>query len=285
MPDDEDNQEDKGSRMDAAKAFFRAMYAGDEPQPQQQSAPPSEADSRRVKELEAQVGHLEQKAAEAENLYRRMAADFDNFRRRMDRDRDELGNAGIRKVVEAIIPALDDLDRALTYLTPETPADKVIESFKLVANRINQCLETAGLKRLKCIGEQFDPRFHEPVQQLASTEHVDGSIMHELRGGYVLGERVIRPAMVTVAQNDAMPAPPPPPKTTSEQAMPGAGNKTSGEHQAASSAQTTSTPQDAVAQAKTEEESSKTDDSEKAKATASTAKEDGVYDLGNLDDF
>lgn len=198
MPDDEENQEDKGSRMDAAKAFFRAMYAGDEPQTQQSA--PSEGDSRRVKELEAQVGHLEQKAAEAENLYRRMAADFDNFRRRMDRDREELGNAGIRKVMDAIIPALDDLDRALTYLTPETPADKVIESFKLVANRVTQCLETAGLKRLNTIGEQFDPRFHEPVQQIPSTDKVDGSIMHELRGGYVLGERVIRPAMVTVAQ-------------------------------------------------------------------------------------
>lgn len=286
MPDDEDNQEDKGSRMDAAKAFFRAMYAGDEPQAQQ-SAAPSEADSRRVKELEAQVGHLEQKAAEAENLYRRMAADFDNFRRRMDRDRDELGNAGIRKVVEAIIPALDDLDRAMTYLTPETPADKVIESFQLVANRINQCLETAGLKRLKTIGEQFDPRFHEPVQQIPTTEQVDGSIMHELRGGYILGERVIRPAMVTVAQNDAMPAPPPAPKSTTEQAMPGAANKNTGEHQAAGSPQSSaSTPQDAVAQAKTEEESSKIDETEKAKAAASTAKkDDGVYDLGSLDDF
>lgn len=287
MPDDEDNQEEKGSRMDAAKAFFRAMYAGDEQPQAQQSSPPSEGDSRRVKELEAQVSHLEQKAAEAENLYRRMAADFDNFRRRMDRDRDELGNAGIRKVVEAIIPALDDLDRAMQYLTPETPADKVIESFQLVANRITQCLDTAGIKRLKTVGEQFDPRFHEPVQQIPTADHVDGSIMHELRGGYVMGERVIRPAMVTVAQNDAMPAPPPPPKTTTEQAMPGA-NKTSGEQQTASASTNNdaSTPQDAVAKAKTEEESSQNSDQEKAKAAASTAKkDDGVYDLGDLEDF
>lgn len=284
MPDDEDNQEEKGSRMDAAKAFFRAMYAGDEPQTQQSTS--SEGDSRRVKELEVQVGQLEQKAAEAENLYRRMAADFDNFRRRMDRDREELGNAGIRKVMDAIIPALDDLDRALTYLNPETPADKVIESFKLVANRVTQCLETAGLKRLQTVGEQFDPRFHEPVQQIPTADHVDGSIMHELRGGYVLGERVIRPAMVTVAQNDAMPAPPPPPKTTTEQAMPGA-NKATGEHQAQSTAtKAAPTPQDAVAQANTEDESSQSSEQEKAKATASAAKkDDGVYDLGNLDDF
>lgn len=270
MPDDESNQEEKSSRMDAAKAFFRAMYAGDEPQNQQaEGAAP--VDSRRVKELEQQCAQLEQKATEAENLYRRMAADFDNFRRRVERDRDELGNAGIRKVVEAIIPALDDLDRAMTYLTPETPADKVIESFGLVANRISQCLETAGLKRLKTIGEQFDPRYHEPVQQIPSTEHVDGSIMHELRGGYALGERVIRPAMVTVAQNDAMPAPPPPPKSTGEQSKAGAA-KISGEQAMSQS------PQDAVAEAVLEQEKAKT-------AAGPAKKDDGVYDLGDLEDF
>jgi molecular chaperone GrpE len=209
MPDDDEkNQannepEEKGSRMDAAKAFFRQMYAGEDPGANE--APSSQADSRRVKELEQQIKELEQRTADAENLYKRMAADFDNFRRRMEREREEFANAGVRKAAEAIMPALDDLDRALMYLTPETPADKVIESFKLVASRILQCLEGAGLKRLNTKGEMFDPRFHEPVQQIETTEQPDQSIMHELRGGYILGDRVIRPALVNVALNTSAP--------------------------------------------------------------------------------
>jgi molecular chaperone GrpE len=212
MPDDDEkNQsnsdgEDKGNRMDAAKAFFRAMYAGDEPAPQAAASGGSAGgveDSRRVKELEQQVKEFEQRATDAENLYKRMAADFDNFRRRMDREKEEFTNAGVRKAAEAIIPALDDLDRAMLYLSAETPAEKIIESFQLVANRINQCLEQAGLKRLSTLGEVFDPRFHEPVQQIETTAQPDGTIIHELRGGYLLGDRVIRPALVNVASNNS----------------------------------------------------------------------------------
>lgn len=217
MPDDDDeknpNQDDKGgggSRMDAAKAFFRAMYAGDEPAAGDNSqgtgdnsqGPP--VDSRRVKELEQQVKELDQQLGDADKINKRMAADFDNFRRRMDREREELSNAGVRKAAEAIIPALDDLDRALMYLSPDTPAEKIIESFQLVATRVIQCLETAGLKRFGTKGALFDPRYHEPVQQIETSEYPDGTVVHELRGGYMLGDRVIRPAMVNVALNNSI---------------------------------------------------------------------------------
>ncbi|MBX9686133.1 MAG: nucleotide exchange factor GrpE [Candidatus Obscuribacterales bacterium] len=272
MPDDDEkNQasegEEKGSRMDAAKAFFRAMYAGDEPQPE--AAPSSQADSRRVKELEQQVKEFEQKASDAENLYKRMAADFDNFRRRMEREREEFTNAGVRKAAEAIIPALDDLDRAMLYLTPETPADKVIESFQLVASRINQCLEQAGLKRLNTKGVLFDPRFHEPVQQIETSEHADGTIVHELRGGYTLGERVIRPALVNVALNNSVTI------------------ETVGELKEESQAQAEAAPAAVASEVKSADTEAKAEEP-KVKAASSVkieATDDGVYDLGNLDDF
>lgn len=207
MPDDDEKNEDKVTRMDAAKAFFRAMYAGDESASAESSQADAEsppANSSRARDLEQQNKELEQRAIEAENLYKRMAADFDNFRRRMEREREEFANVGVRKAAEAIMPALDDLDRALLYLSPDTSADKIIESFQLVANRIIQCLEQAGLKRLSTKGEQFNPRFHEPVQQIETTEHPDGTIVHELRGGYTLGDKVIRPALVNVALNNTI---------------------------------------------------------------------------------
>lgn len=277
MPDDDEkNQQasssegdDKGSRMDAAKAFFRAMYAGEEP-PAGAAAGSSGGgggeDSRRVKELEQQCAALEQKATEAENLYKRMAADFDNFRRRMEREREEFTNAGVRKAAEAIIPALDDLDRAMMYLTPETPAEKLIESFQLVQNRITQCLEQAGLKRLNTKGGvMFDPRFHEPVQQIETDELPDQTIMHELRGGYVLGERVIRPALVNVALNNSVTVTPVPELTPE--------NGTGAEPARQASSVATATEEKAEEPAK--------------KQAAATEPEDGsrVFDLGDIEDL
>ncbi len=281
MPDDDEKNpqsgegEDKSNRMDAAKAFFRAMYAGEEPPAQTGEASP--ADSRRVQELEQQLGMLEQKATEAENLYRRMAADFDNFRRRVEREREELSNAGVRKAAEAIMPALDDLDRAMMYLTPETPSDKLIESFQLVASRIMQCLEQAGLKRLNTQGGVlFDPRFHEPVQQIETEEHPDGTIVHELRGGYILGERVIRPALVNVASNNSVTVTPVPELSASQSAAATQAEKAEVKPQNSS-----------VATACEEKETQSQGKKEETRATEHGEPEDGsrVFDLGDMDDL
>lgn len=269
MPDDDEKNpqtegDDKGNRMDAAKAFFRAMYAGDD-----QAAQPaagggdsgsSPADSRRVKELEQQNKELEQKATEAENLYRRMAADFDNFRRRIEREREEFTNHGVRKAAEAIIPALDDLDRAMMYLNPESPPEKLFESFQLVSTRITQCLESAGLKRLKTQGEVFDPRFHEPVQQIETTEQPDQTIIHELRGGYIIGDKVIRPALVNVASNPSASAP------------------------LASAAPASAPENDLERETKSASVATATEEPSKSSATVQPD-DSGVYDLGNLDDM
>jgi len=300
MPDDDEkkdekNEEDKGSRMDAAKAFFRAMYAGDE----SAGAPSSngETDSRRVKELEQQVAMLEQKATEFENLYKRLAADFDNFRRRMERDKEEFANAGVRKAAEAIIPALDDLDRAQMYLNKDTPTEKLLESFQLISTRFMQCLEQAGLKRLNTSGGVlFDPRFHEPVQQIESDTLPDQTIMHELRGGYMLGERVIRPALVNVALNTKMdmppvealqkeaPAPAPAPAPTPAQAAAPAPEQTKNTAETSASSEST-----AASSSSQESKSTKNEDelAKEAQKSVSGETEEGsrIFDLGDMDDI
>jgi molecular chaperone GrpE len=282
MPDDDD----KTNRMDAAKAFFRQMYAGNEEPAQSEggesSSGGSAADSRRVRELEQQIKELEQRTNEAENLYKRMAADFDNFRRRMEREREDSANAGVRKAAEAIMPALDDLDRALLYLNPETPAEKVIESFQLVAGRILQCLDQVGLKRLNTKGAIFDPRFHEPVQQIETTEMPDGMIMHELRGGYSLGDRVIRPALVNVASNASLEIPP-------AQGLTGSGSSDAGSPASSTDSQSSGSGSDALPSGDATESESQTSSvatEEKLESssskTSSSVPDDKVYDLGDL---
>jgi molecular chaperone GrpE len=201
-------EEERGARVDAAKAFFRAMYAGEEPPEKAagfgQSGGVETATQTACRNCEAQQGaarDAEAKAAESDQLYKRMAADFENYRRRMDRERDEMLALGVKKAAEAIMPALDDLDRAMQYLNPDTPTDKLLESVKLVGTRILQCMEQIGLKPIDAVGQLFDPKYHEPVQQVETTEHPDGVVMQELRRGYTMGDRVVRPALVNVASN------------------------------------------------------------------------------------
>jgi len=74
-----------------------------------------------------------------------------------------------------------------------------IESMRLISARFVKCLEQLGIKPLEPIGQPFDPRLHEPVQQIATTEVPEGTVVHDLRRGYALGEKVIRPTLVNVA--------------------------------------------------------------------------------------
>lgn len=205
------------SRLDQAKAFFRALHAGGEANPvdfgmgiaPEPAAQPATGPCQSCQRLELQLSEAEQRAAEAEGLYRRMAADFENYRRRVDKEREEFQAAGVQKAVESMLPALDDMDRAMANLTPETPGDKLVESLKLVFNRVSRCLEQMGVKTMTVIGEHFDPKYHEPVQEVHTTEFPDGSVIHELRRGYTLNDRVIRPALVNVASNTGAESPVP----------------------------------------------------------------------------
>ncbi|HEY9784279.1 MAG TPA: nucleotide exchange factor GrpE [Candidatus Obscuribacterales bacterium] len=207
----ESKAEDRNSRMSAAKAFYRAMYAGEEVNPDDfgiqlaegggsapaQTGPRGECMS--CKSLEAHVAELEAKVAETEGLYKRMAADFENYRRRMDREREEFAGTGMMRALEGILPALDDLDRAQGSLNEAMEPKAMLESLSLVYNRFARCLEGLGAKAMEVIGQPFDPRLHEPVQEIPTNDYPDGTVVHELRRGYMFKDRILRPALVNVS--------------------------------------------------------------------------------------
>lgn len=205
----QDSAQSSGGRMNDAKAFFRALNAGAELNPSEMDMKTAEAGMHAAtacpncEQLAYEVQQLSQKLAETDTHYKRMAADFENYRRRSDRDRQELETMGVKKMVEALLPALDDIDRAQMSLNDSMPAEKILESLKVVFNSLGRCLDQAGIKPMEPVGQPFDPRLHEPVQQIETTEFPDGFVMQELRRGYVLGEKVVRPALVNVASNRA----------------------------------------------------------------------------------
>ena len=204
--DDGNSQESKAGRMSNAKAFYRAMYAGAEPDPDEfgidlggKSKGGDAASQAAVLHLEGQLKEAEAKATEWENLYKRMQADFENYRKRMDREREEMQGIGMQKALEAILPALDDLDMAQSKLTENTDVKVMLQSFTMICSRFTRCLENVGIKQMQVLGEPFDPRLHEPIQEVHTAQYPEGAVMQQLRPGYMFGERVLRPTLVNVA--------------------------------------------------------------------------------------
>jgi molecular chaperone GrpE len=198
---------DIADRKNAAKAFYRAMYAGGEPEPEdfgmntKGSAAQYTGPCGNCARLESENKELEKAKNESDNYYKRVVADFENYRRRTDREREDSVALGVQKALEAILPALDDLERAKQMLTQVTDPKAVTESLNLVFGRFAKCMETQGVKTMDVIGTPFDPKFHEPVQEIETNEFPDGVVMQELRRGYIMKDKVIRPSLVNVASN------------------------------------------------------------------------------------
>ena len=127
----------------------------------------------------------------------RTAAEFDNYRKRMDRERRDLAEYTAGEVLTELLPIIDNLERALQAALPDDPLRKGVE---LTHRQMLDILRKRGVKPIEALGADFDPNFHQAVIHEVSPEHREGEVMAELQRGYVVGDRLLRPAMVKVAK-------------------------------------------------------------------------------------
>ena len=129
----------------------------------------------------------------------RTAAEFDNYRKRVDRDRRDQVDAATADAVVDFLPIVDDLERAL-----KAPTGGDSEGFRkgveLIHQQMVDLLRKRGVRPIEAVGAEFDPRYHQAVAQEASADHREGEVMEEYARGYMLGDRLLRPAMVKVAK-------------------------------------------------------------------------------------
>jgi molecular chaperone GrpE len=130
----------------------------------------------------------------------RKTAEFDNYRKRVDRDRQATSESLTAEVMRDLLPLVDDLERALKA----DPGTKGTESYRLgvelIQRQLLEILRRRGVKPIEALGTDFDPHFHQAVSYDASEGHRDGEVIEEFARGYMLGERLLRPAMVKVAK-------------------------------------------------------------------------------------
>ena len=129
----------------------------------------------------------------------RTAAEFDNYRKRIDRERREQAEGAAADLLVDILPIVDDLERALSVpAVGETDAYR--KGVELILRQMHELLRRRSVKAIDAVGTDFDPNFHQAVVQEVSEDHREGEVMEELRRGYMLGDRLLRPAMVKVAK-------------------------------------------------------------------------------------
>lgn len=128
----------------------------------------------------------------------RMGADFENFRKRSRQAEDEQRRYNIQRVLNDMLPVIDNLERALMH-APDNNKDPVIEGVRMVAKQWHDVLGNYGVKTFKSQGERFDPERHEAVGQQTSPTNAPGTVLTEHVSGYMIHERLLRPARVVVA--------------------------------------------------------------------------------------
>jgi molecular chaperone GrpE len=168
-----------------------------------------EGEADTTSEAEALLVAAQEEIAALRDQLLRLAADFDNYRKRATREQQDIRDYGTSQLLQDILPVLDNLDRALAHSEGDT--SPVVKGVRLVAKQFADTLTRYGVQSFASVGVPFDPERHEAVAQMAVEGKKAGTILEEMQKGYMLRERLLRPAQVVVASA-------PPESNTSETA-------------------------------------------------------------------
>eukprot|EP00270_Netrium_digitus_P005578 TRINITY_DN1745_c0_g1_i6.p1 TRINITY_DN1745_c0_g1~~TRINITY_DN1745_c0_g1_i6.p1 ORF type:complete len:367 (-),score=129.46 TRINITY_DN1745_c0_g1_i6:173-1273(-) len=163
-------------------------------------------------QLQRQVATLTEENNLAKERFLRLNADFDNFRKRSEKEKSAMATTVRGEVVEALLPMIDNFERAKDAIKAETEAEKKIDtSYQSIYKQFVEVLKGLGVTAVATAGLEFDPMVHEAIMREESTEIAEGFVVQEFRKGFKIGEKLLRAAMVKVSAGPGPAAAPPPP--------------------------------------------------------------------------
>lgn len=152
-----------------------------------------------MENLKQELDEIRTKADEYLDGWQRARADFANYKKRVERDQAQVYQMAVGSIVKRYLEVLDDLERALKNRPLSNDGATWAEGIELVYRKLLAILEAEGVRLMEADGQFFDPNLHEAISQENSPDHESGQIIEVVKQGYLLGERVIRPALVRVA--------------------------------------------------------------------------------------
>ena len=161
----------------------------------------SSKSNKKLVEMEKKIESLELDLAESKDKYIRLYAEFDNYKKRTSKERIELISTAGRETIAALLPVLDDFDRAKKSADSDESSEVFTEGVSLVYNKLNGLLQSKGLKAMESNGEEFDPEYHEAITEIpAPDKKLKGKIVDTIEKGYMLNNTIIRHAKVVVGK-------------------------------------------------------------------------------------
>ena len=151
-------------------------------------------------DLEKKLSEKEKECSAIYDKYLRAVAEFDNYKKRAAREKTDIIKYGKEDVIRDILPFVDSLDRALEHAESNTDIQAFKEGLKLIQDQLLCSLKKHGVERIECAGKEFDPNFHEAMQQVNSEHHEENKVINEFERGYLLNGRLLRPSKVSVCK-------------------------------------------------------------------------------------
>ncbi|MFA5103722.1 MAG: nucleotide exchange factor GrpE [Candidatus Margulisiibacteriota bacterium] len=158
---------------------------------------------REIEELKKLIEEKDTKFEEQKNQMLRLMADFDNFKKRTVTEKEDIICFSNETLILALLPILDNFDRAFVHAaeTKDSAAnDELLKGFALIKKQLEDILNKVGLSKIDALGKKFDPVYHEAVLTRDTQDQPEGLVIEEMQKGYMLKEKVIRPAMAIVSK-------------------------------------------------------------------------------------
>jgi molecular chaperone GrpE len=152
---------------------------------------------------ESRIKALEQEKNDISDRLLRTMAEFDNYRKRVAREKEGLVKYGTERIACEILPVVDNFERALEQSFQAAEAEPLVDGLKMILKQLLTALEKFDIKPFDSVGQQFNPEIHEAMAQQEHADHEDNTVINQLQKGYMLGERLLRPARVIVSRAPA----------------------------------------------------------------------------------
>lgn len=185
------------------KSVSEAASRNEEPvkAPVEEPSEPAVEETEKQPSLEELLAASQKDAEQNKDLYLRARADLENYRKRAQREKEDFGRFANENLIREILPVLDNLERAVEHVQQEGGGDEgLLQGVEMTVTMLQKALEQFGATPINSLGETFDPARHEAMGQMETEDYPPNSVAQEMQKGYMLNERLLRPALVMVAK-------------------------------------------------------------------------------------
>lgn len=195
--DEENTSEAENTEKEAATENTAEAETSDE---ETDDADPADKDEKKGLFKKKKKDKKDEQIEELNDRLKRQMAEFENFRKRTEKEKTQMFDMGAKTIIEKILPVVDNFERGLAAISEDQKDDPFITGMDKIYKQMMAELDAVGVKPIDCIGQEFNPDFHNAVMQVENDELESGTVAQELQKGYMYKDTVVRHSMVSVVQ-------------------------------------------------------------------------------------